>query len=277
MFGWSRSRSLFMIGAMAVALATVAGACGNDGATESAPEVSSTVGSADLPQGSESVELDPASFTVDIDNPYWPMAPGTQWTYAEIDDDGSLVEVVATVTADTKTVASGIEARVVRDTVRRDGEIIEDTFDWYAQDSDGNIWYLGEDTAELEDGEITTKDGSFEAGADGALPGVIMPAEPQEGMTYRQEYYAGQAEDNGEILRVGELVETSFGQYDDALVTRDFITIEPDVLEYKFYVPGIGPVLTLSVSGGGGGREELISMEQVDPATVAGPLGEPAS
>jgi hypothetical protein len=266
-----------MIGAMAVALATVAGACGNDGATESAPEVSSTVGSADLPQGSESVELDPASFTVDIDNPYWPMAPGTQWTYAEIDDDGSLVEVVATVTADTKTVASGIEARVVRDTVRRDGEIIEDTFDWYAQDSDGNVWYLGEDTAELEDGEITTKDGSFEAGADGALPGVIMPAEPQEGMTYRQEYYAGQAEDNGEILRVGELVETSFGQYDDALVTRDFITIEPDVLEYKFYVPGIGPVLTLSVSGGGGGREELISMEQVDPATVAGPLGEPAS
>jgi hypothetical protein len=204
------------------------------------------------------------------------MAPGTQWTYAEIDEEGSLVEVVVTVTADTRTVASGIEARVVRDTVRLDGEIIEDTFDWYAQDGEGSIWYLGEDTAELDDGEITTKAGSFEAGVDGALAGIVMPAEPQAGMIYRQEYYAGQAEDNGEILRVGELVETPFGQYDDAIVTRDFITIEPDVLEYKFYVPGIGPVLTLGVSGGGG-REELISMEQVDPASVAGPLGEPAS
>jgi hypothetical protein len=265
--------------AAAFAVASIGGACGGDPlaaeqAATGGTAVEAAAGGGDLPQGSEPAELDPASFTVEIDNRYWPMAPGTQWTYVETDEEGSDLEVVVTVTAETRTIANGVEARVVRDTVRLEGEIVEDTFDWYAEDSAGNIWYLGEDTAEFEDGEIRTREGSFEAGVDGALAGVVMPADPRPGTTSRQEHYAGHAEDNGEILRVGEIVETPLGQYEGAVVTRDTIANEPDVLEYKFYVPDLGPVLALGISGGAG-REELVSVEEVDPAGFGSPLGEP--
>ena len=104
------------------------------------------------------------------------------------------------VTTETREIANGIVARVVRDTVYRGEELIEDTFDWYAQHKDGAIWYLGEDTAEFENGVATSTHGSFEAGVDGALPGILIPAAPQPGMQYRQEYYQGEAEDNGTIL-----------------------------------------------------------------------------
>ena len=128
----------------------------------------------------------------------------------------------------------------MRDTVTEDGELIEDTFDWYAQDADGNVWYLGEDTAEFEDGEVTTHAGSFEAGVDGALPGIIMPADPQPGVAYRQEFYEGEAEDNGAILALDQQADTAAGHFDDVLLTADTITIEPNVLEYKLYAPGDG-------------------------------------
>ena len=227
-----------------------------------------------LPQGSQRVNLDPADFTTKIDNPYWPMEPGTQRTFREVDSDGSVVSVVITITSDTKRIANGVEARVVRDTVRRDGEIIEDTFDWYAQDSKGSVWYLGEDTAEFENGKITTTKGSFEAGVDGALPGIAMPAKPEVGVAYRQEYYKGEAEDNGEVLSVKEMVDVKNGHFDRVLLTKDSITIDPEVLEYKFYAPGVGPVLTLDISGGAG-REELVKISQVPDGTATGPLGKP--
>ena len=99
------------------------------------------------------------------------MEPGTRWVYREIDEEGEELRVVVTVTSETKEVANGVTARVVRDTVTMDGDVVEDTFDWYAQDSAGTIWYLGEDTAEFEDGRIVSREGSFEAGADGALAG----------------------------------------------------------------------------------------------------------
>ncbi|MDQ3156646.1 MAG: hypothetical protein M3Q98_07980 [Actinomycetota bacterium] len=227
-----------------------------------------------LPQGSQQVKLDPADFTTKIDNPYWPMVPGTQRTFRELDSDGSVVSVVITITSETKRIANGIEARVVRDTVRRDGKIIEDTFDWYAQDSKGSVWYLGEDTAEFENGKITSRHGSFEAGVDGALPGIAMPANPKDGLAYRQEYYKGEAEDNGEVLSVKEMVDVKHGHFDKVLLTKDSITIDPDVLEYKFYAPGVGPVLTLDISGGAG-REELVKISQVPDGTATGPLGKP--
>lgn len=148
-----------------------------------------------------------------------------------------------------------------------DGELIEDTFDWYSQDADGNVWYLGEDTAEFEDGKVTTRAGSFEAGVDGALPGIIMPATPTPGMRYRQEYYEGEAEDNGEVLSLREQAEVPAGHYQDVLLTKDTITIERDVLEYKLYAPDVGPVLVFGVSGGGG-REELVKVETVDERTA---------
>jgi hypothetical protein len=214
----------------------------------------------DLPQGAEPVDLDPGAFTTRIDNPYWPMNPGTRWTYRETDQEGSSQKVVVTVSDRTEKIANGVTARVVRDTVTEDGEIIEDTFDWYAQDKDGNIWYLGENTAEFEKGKLVTKEGSFEAGVDGALPGIIMPAHPRDGMQYRQEYYKGKAEDNGEVLGTDEMVQSPFGRFDHALLTKDTAAIEPNVLEYKMYARGVGPVLTLGVSGGPGSREELIDL-----------------
>jgi hypothetical protein len=240
--------------ATASVLAAVAiGACGDDDGNGD-----QTAGS-DLPQGSEPVELNPADFTTEIDNPYWPMGVGSRWVYDEIDEEGKVLKVEVTVTDRTKQIAKGVEARVVRDVVSEDGEPVEVTDDWYAQDAEGNIWYLGEDTAEYENGKVVTRAGSFEAGVDGAQPGVIMPANPQDGMTYRQEYYAGEAEDEGEILSLNQQVAVPFGRFTDALMTRDTNPLEPKVNELKFYAEGVGPVLTLDIGTVGGGREELVS------------------
>jgi hypothetical protein len=250
------------------------GCGGEDGATTggTTPQAQTS-----LPQGSEPVEMDPARFSPDIDHEYWPMEPGTRWTYREVDEDGSQLQVVVTVSSETREIANGITARVVRDTVTDDGSIIEDTLDWYAQDTDGNVWYLGEDTAEFEEGSLTTRDGSFEAGVDGASAGVVMPSEPEDGMAYRQEYYAGEAEDNGEVVELDQQVDVVAGHYDDVLVTADTTALEPDVLEFKFYAPGVGPVLTLGLSGGLG-REELVRRttvpEAVAEAAGTTPLGE---
>ncbi len=266
-----------------VALLPLGAACGDNPDSPQAASSSTTtageaaVGDSGLPQGDEQVDLDPTGFSVDIDNKYWPMESGAQWTYREVDEEGNEMNVVVTATTETKEIANGVTARVVRDTVTQDGALIEDTFDWYAQDADGNIWYLGEQTAEFENGEITTTAGSFEAGVDGALPGIIMPAHPQDGMQYRQEYYKGEAEDNGEVLSTEEQAETAYDHFEDAVLTKDTITIEPDVLEYKLYAPDVGPVLVVGVSGGGG-REELVAFETVsnELAKAAGttPLGE---
>jgi hypothetical protein len=142
--------------------------------------------------------------------------------------------------------------------VTEDGEPVEITDDWYAQDKDGNIWYLGEATAEYENGKVTTRAGSFEAGRDGAQAGVIVPAKPEPGLTYRQEYYKGEAEDEGSIVSLDEQAEVPFGHFRNVLMTRDTNPLEPKVLEFKFYARNVGPVLAVSVSGGSD-REELLS------------------
>ena len=220
-----------------------------------------------LPQGSDAVDLDPREFSARVTNRYWPMAPGTRWTYRETDEKGNRQKVVVTATSVTKRIANGVTARVVRDTVTQDGELVEDTFDWYAQDRQANVWYLGERTAEFENGKVSTTAGSFEAGAGGALPGIMMPGRPADGMRYRQEYLKGEAEDNGEVLSTSEQAEVPFGHFEDAVLTKDTITIEPDVLEYKLYAPKVGPVLVLGVSGGGG-REELVDLRRVGAAAA---------
>jgi hypothetical protein len=243
-------------------------------AASSATPVAPASSRADLPTGDQPVTLDPAEFTADITHPYWPMAPGTQWTYRERDGMGGELQVTITATDQTRMIANGITARVVRDTVRDNGAIVEDTFDWYAQDTAGNVWYLGEDTAEFENGQVSSTKGSFEAGVDGALPGILLPTDPQPGLAYRQEYYQGEAEDNGEVLSTAEMAEVPYGQFTGVLLTKDTITIEPTVQQFKMYAEDVGPVLVLGVSGGSD-REELLSVVKVPPGTGTGPLGAP--
>jgi hypothetical protein len=202
--------------------------------------------------------LDPSDFVARIDNPYWPMAHGSRWVSRET-EAGNEQRVEVTVTGRTKTIL-GIAATVVHDVVTEGGEVKEDTLDWYAQDRDGNVWYLGEDTKEYEDGRVVGTEGSWEAGVDGAQAGVVVPADPEPGLSYRQEHYAGHAEDEAEVLSIDELVEVPVGSYDDALMTRDTTPLEPGVAELKLYARGVGPVLTLGISGGAS-REELMRFE----------------
>ncbi len=248
----SKTKSAALLVASFGVVAVVIAGCGSgDDAQAGAASDSSS-----LPQGSEPANLDPAEFTTTIDNPYWPMSPGSRWTYREL-DGRSVLKVVVKVTDRTKTV-DGIEARVVSDVVSEAGVPIEVTDDYYAQDSAGNIWYLGEDTTEYENGKPASTSGSFLAGIDGAEAGVALPADPQVGMQYRQEYYAGEAEDEGEVLSVDQEVEVPFGHFKGALLTEDTNPLEPRVSEHKFYARGVGPVLTLDISGGSG-REDLLS------------------
>ena len=225
----------------AAAAALLAAGCGSDDDSEPAKE--------------------PRRFTTTIDNPWWPMAPGSRWAYRETDADGSEQRVVVTVTNRTRRIANGATARVVHDRVTADGELVEDTLDWYAQDQHGNVWYLGEDTTEYENGRPVTKKGSWEAGVDGARAGMVMPARPRVGMRYRQEYKRGEAEDAAEVLSLDERAEVPFGRFDHVLMTKDFTPLEPGVLEHKLYARGVGPVLTLDVSGGSG-REELLTFRR---------------
>jgi hypothetical protein len=199
----------------------------------------------------------PGDFTTRIDNPYLPLRPGTRQVYLETDAEGHEQRVVVRVTRRTKRVASGIVGRVVRDTVTENGELVEDTFDWYAQDRKGNVWYLGERTTEYEDGKPVSTAGSFEDGVDGARRGIVMLARPRVGREYAQERAPGVAEDRARVLSRDEQVEVRAGHFTRVLMTRDWNPLEPKVNEYKFYAKGVGLVLALGVSGGGD-REELL-------------------
>lgn len=250
-----RTVPVFMLSFVVLLAVSLLGGCGEGGDAES-----ENAGVA-LPRGAEPVDLNPAEFTIEIDNPRWPMRPDARWIYRESDGEGSVQRVVVTVTARTKRIANGIEARVVRDLVSQDGEPVEVTSDWYAQDAAGNVWYMGESTAEYEKGKVVSTAGSWEAGVDGAQPGIAVPANPTPGLSYRQEYYVGEAEDRATVLSVDEQVEVPFGHFSEALLTKDLNALEPRLAEYKLYAPGVGPVLTVDVSGASG-REELISFSE---------------
>ncbi len=213
------------------------------------------VGRGDLPQGSHTVHLDPAEFTTRIDNPYWPMRPGSRWVYRE-HENGVTQRNVVRVTDRTTRIA-GVEARVVHDVVTGGGKLVEKTTDWYAQDVDGNVWYLGEATTEYQNGHASTA-GSWRAGVDGAQAGIALPADPRPGMAYRQEYQRGNAEDHAHVLGVDQKVQVPLARYRGAVLTEDLTPLEPNLVELKYYARGVGPVLTLTVSGGAG-RDELIT------------------
>jgi hypothetical protein len=247
-----------LAGALFVSLALAACGGGSSSDTEATGGGATTASAAPLPVDGKPFPIDPSEFTTEIDNPYWPMKPGSQWIFRETDAEGSVSRVVVTVLDKTKMIANGVEARIVHDQVSEGGQVKEDTYDWYAQDADGNLWYLGEDTTEYENGKPKTKEGSWEAGVHGALPGIIMPANPQVGMTYREEYYKRHAEDGASIISTDALAKVPYGRFENGIQTRNFSGIEPDVIEEKIYDEGVGVVLEITVSGGSD-RDELLS------------------
>jgi hypothetical protein len=190
--------------------------------------------------------IDPAAFTMTIDNPYLPLIPGTTLIY---EGDGERIEVA--VTGRTR-VVMGVETIAVRDRAYEEGALVEDTEDWFAQDAAGNVWYFGEDTAECEAGKPISTHGAWEAGVDGAQPGIVMLADPRVGDLYRQEFYAGEAEDQARVLRIDPSIDVSAGTFADVLVTEDFTPLEPDLLEEKSYARGVGVVQERTVTGGSG-------------------------
>jgi hypothetical protein len=189
--------------------------------------------------------VDPANFQTTVDNPWFPLVPGTVFSYRE-QVGGSTNENEVIVTKDVKAIL-GVTCIVVHDKVMEKGVLKEETFDWYAQDRQGNVWYFGEATREFESGGKVSTGGSWEAGVDGALPGIIMTGKPAPGKPYRQEYYAGEAEDMGQIVAVNESVTVPYGSFTGCVRTREWSMLEPGS-EKKWYAKGIGTVRTESSS-----------------------------
>jgi hypothetical protein len=215
-----------------------------------------------LPKGADPVTLNAADFSATIDNSQWPMTVGSRWVYRVTDmSNGSTRRELITVTPRTKLMADGIRARVVRDVVTDHGKPVEVTDDWYAQDSHGNVWYFGEHTTSYEHGK-PTDNGSWEAGVDGAMPGIALPAHPTVGLSYREEYSKGIAEDQSRVLALDAQAQVRAGHFTKVLLTEDYSPIERRVSELKFYAKGSGQaVLAIDVSGGTD-REELIRYTQ---------------
>jgi hypothetical protein len=186
--------------------------------------------------------IDPSNFVAQIDNPDFPLTPGTTFIYAGQTTEGFEHDEFA-VTHNTKVIL-GVTCVEVHDTVTLDGELTEDTLDWFAQDRDGNVWYFGENTHELEDGLITTIEGTFTAGVNGDKPGIIMKAHPAIGDFYRQEFSLENAEDFAETVSLTESVTVPAGSFTNCLKSKETTPLETDLLEYKFYAPGVGNVLT---------------------------------
>lgn len=208
------------------------------------------------------VTLTSADFVPQIDNPYLPLLPGTKWAYETMLEDGTQERNEIEVLQETRDIM-GVAATVVYDVVYVDTEIVEATYDWFAQDRDGNVWYLGEAVDNYEDGKLMNHEGSWEWGVDGALPGVIMWADPSAHLNeaYYQEYYAGEAEDKGQVLSVTEKVTVPWGSFEAVVKTLDFSNLDVDVQENKFYASGVGVIKEVDLNTG----EESVLIEFSTP------------
>jgi hypothetical protein len=198
--------------------------------------------------------IDPANFVTTIDNPYFPLVPGTTFIY-EDHFAGSIMRDEFAVTHNTR-VLDGVACVEVHDSVFTDGALTEDTLDWFAQDRDGNVWYFGENTQELENGLITTIAGTFMSGVNNDKPGIIMKAHPAVGDFYRQEFSLANAEDFAETLSLNASVTVPYGSFNHCLRSQETTPLEPDLLEDKFYAPGVGNILTVDANTGE--RTELV-------------------
>jgi hypothetical protein len=190
-----------------------------------------------------------SSFSAHVTNPWFPLEPGTRWVYTGV-KDGKRSRDVVTATHGTKTI-DGVPCVAVRDMLYLQGHLEERTTDWYSQDSKGNVWYFGENTAELDrHGHVTSTEGTWRTGVHGAKAGIFMPANPQVGQSGRQEFLEGHAEDHFKVVAI-------FGN--KMLLTKEWTPLEPGVLDHKFYVRGIGNVLEQTEKGGNE-RNELVSV-----------------
>lgn len=212
--------------------------------------------------------FDPANFTAPVANPYFPLVPGTVYFYEAETEDG-IERTTTTVTGNTPLIdgVNAVEVHDVEELELESGDVlpIEDTLDWFAPDNFGNVWYLGEDTLAYEyDDEWnflgTSTEGSWTAGVGGAEPGIIMLADPQPGLTYRQEFAEGIAEDMAKVERLNGKVSVPYGDFSDVLVTKEWSPLEPGSVEHKYYATGVGLVLVEEFKGKGTVRQELVDI-----------------
>lgn len=210
----------------------------------------------------DTVNLTSLDFVEVVDNPYFPLLPGAKWVYEARLKDGTVERNEIEILQEPREVM-GIPATIVHDTVYVEGQLVEETFDWYAQDKDGNVWYLGEAVDNYENGVLADHAGSWEWGVDGALPGVMMWADPAAHLdeAYYQEYYAGEAEDKGQVLSVNERETVPFGSFEDVVKTYDFSALDADLQEHKFYAQGIGLVKEIDQITG----DEVVLVEFTPP------------
>jgi hypothetical protein len=200
------------------------------------------------PGASYHPRIDPETFTATVDNPYFPLPPGTTLVYTGTKDGKAALDVVEptrrVVTID------GVRTRAVEDRLFLDGRLEERTTDYYSQDACGNVWYFGEDTAELDaHGRVVDTSGSFHAGIDGAQPGVFMQHRPQLDRRFRQEWYPRQAEDTYRAIDLSTPVKVPYGRFEHALRTEETTALEPGIVDNKLYVQGIGEVVETAVKG----------------------------
>ncbi|MFG2131869.1 hypothetical protein ACGFNV_29200 [Streptomyces sp. NPDC048751] len=191
----------------------------------------------------------PRSFSATVDNPWFPLPPGRTLVYSGIKDGAKSTEYL-TATRETEKI-TGIPCRVVEDRLYTGRTLHEATRDYYAQDAAGNVWYFGEDTAELDaHGNMLSTEGTWRAGRDGARPGIFLPAHPAPGAAGQQEYYPGQAEDRFQVLDLTSRVSVPYKTFTGALRTKEWTPLEPGVVDNKYYVKGIGTVKEVTVKGG---------------------------
>jgi hypothetical protein len=222
--------------------------------------VAFTLGAAGLALGSVPTPPPASGFAARVDNPWFPLKPGTTLLYRGVKDGEPSRDVFA-VTHATKTI-EGVACTVVSDKLYLRGRLAERTRDWYAEDRTGNVWYFGEATAELNpDGSVTSTEGSWQSGVGGARAGIFMPAHPHPGQTGVQEIYKGHAQDHFRVLSLSADVHTPAASSRRALLTREWTPLEPGVVDHKLYVQGVGTVLEQTIKGGDE-RNELVAVRR---------------
>ena len=241
----TRARYVLALAGAAAVTAAVLGGAGLAGAAP-ASKASGTIRSGAGPGWPRT--LRPSDFVARVDNPRFPLKPGSRWHYRGVDEDGRFTDHMR-VTHRTKEI-EGVRTTVVHDVVLKHGKPREVTRDWYAQDHHGNVWYFGENTKELDrHGHVTSREGSWKAGRDGARPGVLFPGHPRVGLTARQEFYKGHAEDHFKVLDRNASASVPFVSSHHAVKTKEWTPLEPGVAEHKYYVRGVGDVKEVTFRG----------------------------